>query len=272
MGESSHESTPTQGAGLADENKIKAIVDALPALSAGQLDFFGVILKQLQRHATFTRNPQSDLVNDCVLQRIGDTLRIHHCFSAEPFTKDRFEFALENACNACGIKATRATRGNPGHDLTINDVAVSLKTQANKGIRKESIHISKFMELGKGSWSDKEEDLVGLRDQMFHHMRSYERIVTLRRLSDVTNEIYELVEIPKALLLEAKDGKLHMMHDSKQMPKPGYCTVTDKDGKTRFQLYFDGGTERKLQIRTIDKALCIVHATWVFPLEQPLAL
>jgi type II restriction enzyme len=257
---------------VAQNPKIQEIQSALPTLSDGQLDFISTVIHELQRKATYTRNPESDVINDCVLPRIGDILRIHHCFSAEPFTKDRFEYALEASCNACGIRASRANRGNPGHDLTINNTAFSLKTQANKGIKRDTIHISKFMELGKGTWTDKESDLVGLRDRFFNHMQSYERILTLRRISDLRNEIYELVEIPKELLMEAAKGKLYMMHDSKQLPKPGYCDVHDEFGRLKFQLYFDGGSERKLQIRLIDKALCVVHATWTFPLEQPLAL
>lgn len=55
-----------------------------------------------------------------------------------------------------------------------------------------------------------------------------------------------------------------MMHDSRQNPKPGYCHVTDAQGRTRFDLYFDGGTERKLQIKGLDKSLCRVHGTWSF--------
>lgn len=257
---------------MSDSEKIRALAEALKSLSTGQLEFLATVVRQFKRPATFNRNPQSDIVNDCVLQRFGDTLRIHHCFSVEPFTKDRFEYALESACVACGVPAVRASRGNPGHDMTIHGVAFSLKTQANKGIKNDSIHISKFMELGKGSWSDKPSDLVGLRDQFFKHMQSYERIVTLRRISNATNEIYELVEIPKALLLEAQTGNLSMMTDSKQNPKPGYCDVTDQYNRLKFQLYFDGGTERKLQIRLISKALCVVHAIWQFPLEQPAAL
>jgi hypothetical protein len=125
------------------------------------------------------------------------------------------------------------------------------------------------MEMGKGQWGDKVDDLVGLRDRFFHHMRNYERILTLRRLKEPGFHVYELVEIPKALLLEAASGELEMRFDSKQFPKPGYCTVKSSAGKVKYQLYFDGGTERKLQIKMLDKALCIVHATWKF--EEGLA-
>jgi hypothetical protein len=76
---------------------------------------------------------------------------------------------------------------------------------------------------------------------------------------------YELVEIPKKLLELAKDGRLEMMRGSTQMPKPGYCHVLNAAGELLFQLYFDGGGERKLQIKHISISNCIVHAQWKFP-------
>ena len=96
-------------------------------------------------------------------------------------------------------------------------------------------------------------------------MDAYERIFSLRYLSkDTTRWRYELVEIPKALLQEAAAGKLSVCRDSKQSPKPGYCDVTDAAGNIKFQLYFDGGTERKLQVKHLRKDLCTVHAQWEF--------
>jgi type II restriction enzyme len=141
-------------------------------------------------------------------------------------------------------------------------VHFSLKTQADQGIKEGFLHISKFMELGKGKW-ETEEDLAGLRDRYLQHMNAYQRILQLRRLvNEETLQVYELVEIPKKLLQRAATGKLAMMNGSTQTPKPGTCTVTDKKGKIVFELYFDGGTERKLQIRHLDKRRCTVHATW----------
>lgn len=99
-------------------------------------------------------------------------------------------------------------------------------------------------------------------------MKSYERILTLRRLRRSDVYFYELVEIPKALLLEAANGTMTMNFNSRQMPKPGSCTVKDAAGRTKFRLAFDGGTERKLTIAEIDKSLCLVHATWQFAAQR----
>jgi type II restriction enzyme len=186
-------------------------------------------------------------------------------------SKDRFEFALERSLNRAGIQAELVvSRTNRGHDITIQGVPVSLKTQADAGIRVHSLHISKFMELGKGPW-----DLALLRDMFLEHMRSYQRILQFRCLAPgPSSYLYELVEIPKGLLLESAAAELVIQSASRQTPKPGYGNVYGEDGKLRFALYFDAGTERKLQIKHIRKDLCIVHATWKFdsaPLEQSIS-
>jgi len=190
-------------------------------------------------------------------------MRVHHSFSAEPFSKDKFEYVLVTVLKLSGIRAELAPKGNPGHDATLNGVKVSLKTQANKGIAKNKLWISKFMELGKGDWNDVPADLIGLRDQFFRHMEGYDRILSLRALAKSPNWHYELVEIPKSLLAKARTGALEMKLDSKQRPKPGYCSVENKEGKL-FDLYFDGGTERKLQIKGLRKDACVIHASWKF--------
>ena len=252
---------------MTDADRIRHIVAQLPKLTAYQLDSIDRIITQLQRPKEFWRYAASDLITPEVLQDFGDALRIHHVFSAEALSKDRFEYALEKVLQERKISANRAPRGNPGHDITIRNTRVSLKTQADKSIRADAIHISKFMELGKGEWTDKIEDLRGLLARFYEHMTRYERIFTLRRLKDKTHEHYELVEIPKELLELAQTGELRVELKSKQTPKPGYCTVNDATG-IAFQLYFDGGTERKLQVKGLRKNLCIVHATWRFPRQE----
>ena len=94
--------------------------------------------------------------------------------------------------------------------------------------------------------------------------REYDRILTLRALNRRPNWCYELVEIPKALLERAQHGDLKMKHESRQMPKPGSCRVRDVAGNEIFQLYFDGGSERKLQVKALFKSNCLVHGTLDF--------
>ncbi|HEV2864674.1 MAG TPA: hypothetical protein VGX48_26985 [Pyrinomonadaceae bacterium] len=259
----------SRNTGREKRERINHLAGLLPELSESQLGWIEEIVGQFRRAHKYERDERSDLVSDCLLQEVGDALRLHHCFSREPFSKDKFEYLLERASNHCGVAAELARKGNRGHDITIGGVRFSLKTQADKGIKRRSVHVSKFMELGKGQWGDDEKDLIGLREQFFSHMESYDRILALRTVSKAPAAWeYELVEIPKALLQRASGGTLRMMHDSRQHPKPGYCDVRDAGGHLLFQLYFDGGTERKLQIRSIDIENCFVHARWSFPADD----
>lgn len=198
-----------------------------------------------------------------MIEDFGDALRTHHAFSQEPCSKDKFEYMLEQTCQINSVPAKLAGKGNPGHDITIRGIPVSLKTQANKGIKRDYIWISKFHELGKGNWTDEPAQLAGLLGQFLAHLTHYERIFTLRCLSRAPDWEYQLVEIPKSLLARAAKGHLEMKTKSKQMPKPGYCYVGEVNHRD-FSLYFDGGTERKLQVKDLRVALCVVHATWKF--------
>lgn len=243
---------------------LRQLTERISRLGKNQVALISSIVEQLEKPKQYTRKADSDLVSVCLLGELGDSLRIHHCFSNEPFTKDKFEYALERACGLCSVPATRSTRGYPGHDITIRGVPISLKTQADKSIKLDYIHISKFMELGKGEWGSDVRHLHEMRQRFFDHMRNYERIFTLRKLKTPNQHTYELVEIPKALLLQSSSGVFSMDTASRQTgAKPGTCTVVDQDG-TVFQLYFDGGSERKLQVRQLRKSLCVVHATWAF--------
>jgi hypothetical protein len=250
-----------------EKELLDALVEAIAPLSLGRLEVLTGIVEAFAADLEVAVDPDSDFANDAFAQAFGDRLLIHHTLSRENFTKDKFEHGLEATLQIIGVPANLAARGNPGHDMTVRDERWSLKTQAERNIKEDRIHISKFMELGRGKWHS-EADLPGLRDRMFEHMKGYDRIFTLRALSAATPNDpfyrYELVEIPKSLLQKAAGVPCVMHHRSRQNPKPGACTVVE-DGELLFELYFDGGTERKLQVRQLAKAACRVHATWRFP-------
>jgi type II restriction enzyme len=249
-------------------NFADSLASTFATLTPSQTELVAAVIRQFHLPHKFHLNPDSELVTPAVLGMLGEALRIHHAFSRQALSKDRFEFALERSLNRAGIRAELVeNRTNRGHDMTIEGVPVSLKTQADANIRADLLHISKFMELGKGEWK-----LPLLRDMFIEHMRSYERIFQFRCLQPgPTSYLYELVEIPKSLLLEGMDAQLVIQTRSIQAPKPGYGYIYDTAGKLKFALYFDGGTERKLQIKKIRKELCTVHGTWQFdsaPFEQ----
>lgn len=107
----------------------------------------------------------SDFMTGDMAEGFADILRAHHRVSREPFTKDKFEHAMERLLQGAEHDATLAPRGYPGRDLDVDGARWSLKTQADANIKMDEIHISKFMELGRGVW-ESEEDLPGLRDRI----------------------------------------------------------------------------------------------------------
>lgn len=251
--------------------RIERLLTAIPELSDHRLQLIARIVSVLSLPRDFRRSHDSALISERVLEDFGDVLRLHHCFSREPFSKDKFEYALESVLKTDGIDAALTQRGHRGYDIHIKGENFSLKTEAAKAIRLGTIHISKFMELGGGQWGEDPADLIGLRAQFLSALGGIQRLLILRALRKGTPDyLYELVEIPKALLEKASAGRFEMKSGSAQFPKPGYCYI-EEQGTTLFSLYFDGGGERKLQIKGLRKDLCLVHATWKFdpPTDPP---
>lgn len=251
---------------MESEKQVLSIADALAKLTPSQLAMVQSVINQLALPYEFKRNEKSDLITAGVLDSLGDSLRAHHTASKQPLTKDKFEHALQHALSANGFQAALATsRTNRGHDITVDGVRISLKTEAASNIREHYLHISKFMELGRGAW-----ELPLLLEHYLTHLQGYERVFQFRCLGQGPRHyFYELVEIPKRLLEEAKDAVLEVRGDSRQNPQPGYGSVYAADGSLKYQLYFDGGSERKLQIKGLRKDLCMIHATWAFESASP---
>ena len=178
---------------MSRETQIACITATLDGLTEGQLMWIERTAGLFSSPMDFDYNDSGNYFSREVLQDFGDTLRIHHAFSVEAFSKDKFEYALEHLLKIRGVSVKLAPKGNPGHDITIAGDRASLKTQADKSINDSKIHISKYMELGAGNWSDKPSDLEGLRDQFLQHMVSYERIFTLRCLKRKPVWCYETV-------------------------------------------------------------------------------
>jgi len=255
------------------ETQIHSLCSQLSGLSTSQLTWLEQLIHQFVGSPHHFTIGDSDFIDTCFLNSFGDSLLVHHCLSEASLSKDRFEHLLTSSARLCGRSATLAPPNNPGHDVTIDGVRYSLKTQADSNLKVSTIHISKFMELGKGAWGSNPSDLEGLLRQFLHHLERYERILVLRTLAKPPNPWeYELVEIPKKLLQEAANGTLEMNLKSQQNPKPGYCRVYDVNKAEKFRLYFDGGGERKLQVQNISKALCRVHATWQVGSGQQITL
>ncbi len=226
---------------------LKRLEQRVATLSKGQLALLDTVIDTLKQPISAARDESSDVVSADFPVAFGDFLKLHHTLSEDYLDKHRFEAAMVRIYRALGRNASRSGANNPGHDVTVDGAGWSLKTEGGKKIKRDTLHISKFMELGKGRWEN-EQDLTAMRGRFLRHMAAYDRIFQLRYFRQGLGGVpqgshsYELVEIPKLLLQEARRGVITMRHESKQNPKPGYCTVSGR-GKLRFSLYFDGGTD-----------------------------
>lgn len=236
--------------------------EEVASLTASQKAWIHAFVQQFKMPHTFTRNKSSDLVTDLVLENIGDLLRIHHAMSKRSLSKAPFEYAFEKALQLSGQPARLADSAtNPGYDMTIGKTRVSLKTEAAKNVKENALHVSKWMEMGKGEWDPPNVQLP----RFLKHMQGYDRILSLRCLVQTGKHYwYELVEIPHALMMEAAKGTMTRAEKTKQETFPWYCHVPDGRGGYKYSLYFDAGSERKLQVKNLLKSHCVVHATWRF--------
>ncbi len=260
--------------GMIPSEQIQALVPDLAKLTDDQFAWVKQLAQSMALPYNAARNPSSDVLpDDRSVGLFFLYLVTRHTVSAEPFKKEKFEYALEKILAASGRAVSRpSSRPSPGLDLTVDGAGWSLKTEAAKGIKKDRLHVSKWMELGKGDWGDTNEALRALAQLFLGHLARYERIFTLRCLTpdDPVEHRYELLELPKSALVTAATGEFQMMQNSKQRPKPGYCRVADARG-LMFELYFDGGTERKLRLQKLRRDLCTVHAEWQFQTPEPKA-
>lgn len=241
---------------------VRTLSEEVALLTPSQKGWIGAFVKQFGMEHTFTFNKDSDLVDKLVLENIGDMLRIHHAMSRRALSKAPFEYAFEKALQLSGKPAKLADSAtNPGYDLTVGKKRISLKTEAARNVKEHSIHVSKWLEMGKGLWDPPNIQLP----RFLEHLKGYDRILTLRCLVQTgTHYWYELVEIPHAIMLEAAKGTMEKAGKTRQESFPWYCRVPDGKGGHKYSLYFDAGSERKLQVKNLLKAHCTVHATWKF--------
>lgn len=134
------------------ESRKKRLIRIIEEFPENRLHWLESVTEILNCPHRFVLHKQKLMNHEWSLS-FGDALMVHHAFSNEPFTKDKLEYALVNTANLVGIPADFAPKGNRGHDIVVDSVKYSLKTQADKSLKKNFIWISKYMELGKGEWT-----------------------------------------------------------------------------------------------------------------------
>lgn len=235
--------------------------------------------------AAKTNNGDSFLVGHWLMNKelyalFGLKLAMYHVVTKSPVNKYAFENVLAETCQEVGISASLPTSGTADVDVVLAGRKTSLKSE---GRIHDSIHISKFCELGWGPWS-KAEDLYykihrkGKSDsnRTFEtRIDQYDAMLSLRHDdSDKDSIKYELVEIPidvfrRVLSIPLQDYKREMASSKSKTNPKSFNVRTQWSGKKNDReivVKFDGGGERKLTI-TLPKEATSVVATWSFNLK-----
>jgi hypothetical protein len=133
--------------------------------------------------------------------------------------------------------------------------------KGGKSIRRDIIHISKFMEA---RWirdcSNGDDFCRFTRSRVGDHLAHYERIVSFRSFLSRTHVDYELIEIPKQVLAGI-DGLRPGDFSKRTRNGSSSASVRGQRGQPMFVLSLDGSVE-KVTIRRLSTQFCRTHAKW----------
>ncbi len=234
----------------------------LGKLGEGQIDLIREMASHMVNPIQEQVNSASNLLTSRFRENFSNRLVVHHATHEEKFKKKSFEFAFCAAYRSDGRVATIVvSQTNPGADVVVDGGKFSLKTEASAGISQAKITISKLMEA---RWirdcKTKTDFARCTQSRIVKHLNEYERIVVLRAFNLERNLVrYDLIEIPKTLLLKIESLKIS---DFRKRTAGGGSGADVYDGKTKvFSIRFDGSVE-KVTVSGLLTEACFWHGSW----------
>lgn len=266
MGSTSDDATEAPDASLAakltDEQLAARITSSLRGLDRSQLALLYLYMAAMQRPVVNRALAGSNLAQPLFMSAVSHYLSLHHATQTNALNKKGFEFLFQFACAALGrtAKINRNTT-DANADVLVNGVGFSLKTQADKAVKRHTLYIQKLMEARWLREINTPQELHGLGVQhILNHLDRYERILVLKAYPRTNGTItYELVEVPKSLF-----GLLSKLSVNDFPAKNAYgtCSVSVHDSQGEaFRLVFDGSVE-KIRIFNLRARNCVSHAEW----------
>lgn len=254
---------------MSSKEWLKQLVELAGGLPDSQVELLVNIARMIGRQVVQETLPGSNIATVAFCRSMLTSLLSHHGTSEASLTKVTFEYVFRDACRSDGKKAELVkSRTNPGQDVIVDSVPISLKTEAHKAIRMDALHISKFSEC-RAIQQLAANDLAGritvARDGILQHLSRYERIFSLRAHRPDESILYELVEIPKAMFLAV--GGVTAAVCSPVTPQGGTTAHIMWNGQHAWTLRLDG-SDGKLTFAGIKKSLCTVHVTWRIPVGE----
>lgn len=147
-----------------------------------------------------------------------------------------------------------AARNQPTHDLLVDDVRISLKTETGLGTKARQISITKLCTTEKEPWTA--EALV---PRMLAHLDHYDVVLMLRAIWELPVLHYPLLEIPIDLLRLIQSAKLGTVGRRTGRKSIGADVLRAEE--KLFHVHFDG-SDGKCQIRNLGIKHCEMLQQW----------
>ena len=249
-------------ADLSVEQIAARIAGRLGSLDRPQLALLFRFLGAMQRKLSTDVVSGSDLATPLFVAAVGHYLSLHHATQTAPLNKKGFEFLFQFASDASGKKAAiNRNTTDASADVVVDGVGFSLKTQADKAVKKHTLYIQKLMEA---RWIRELSTCQDFRDKglrhILDHLKRYQRILVLKAYPRKAGTIkYELVEVKKSVFDLLSNLTLSDFPGKNSF---GTCSVPIHDSTgVAFRLVFDGSVE-KIRIFNLRARNCVLHAEW----------
>jgi hypothetical protein len=140
----------------------------------------------------------------------------------------------------------------PAHDLLVDGLRISIKTETGEGTDHRSITISKLCTTERPPWT-----AGALRERVLKHLAGYDVILMLRAIWDGPLLRYQLIEIPVDLLRRIADVELKPAGKGSSLAADVY---TDSERRA-FRIFLDS-SDRKCSIRNLSIGDCALLMEW----------
>lgn len=223
--------------------------------SATEQRYVDELLTAIRGPCEATFPTESTLVTEVFAREFQAALLINHYFLGAPLSTTSFDAAFIRAARAAGHKVVPAPDGYRFFDVDIAGKKISLKSTAAADLRVGKLHISKLCEA---AWI---QDMRGAAQReeatkrlFVAYTEAVDSIIQLRLFKQ--RAVYELVEIPSALLQQVADvPRAEFAPDGPSIGIPIGRNPPD------FTLKLDR-SDAKITLANINKNVCHVLATW----------
>ena len=145
-------------------------------------------------------------------------------------------------------------RNQPRHDLRVEDVRISLKTETGAGADARQITITKLCTTEREPW---QSDV--LLQRVTDHLARYDIILMFRAVWEEQVVHYQLVEIPVEMLRRIKTVALETV--GRRSGRKSLAADVLREGERLFRVHFDA-SDGKCSVRNLGIQHCTMLEEW----------